>query len=157
MVAATARDDLTRTSSRQPTRELLEIPDPDGKYRNFADYIRHCVHVAGSAKALGDLVGFSTGSRIGDWLRGQGGRPSISSCLRLAKLSGDSPLAVLTMAGYTEEVLLLRDLMSNSLDLVGFTPLQKVQALQTVNEMEELTRAMRDMIERRLAPEGVTR
>ena len=136
---------------REQTPELLENPSPDGKYRHFAEYVQHCVDLAGTADQLGKLVGFSSGSRIGDWKKGQGGRPSLSSCLRLAKLSGDSPIHVLIMAGYAEEAAILQELLSPP-EALQPSPVSVIRAEQAIENMQELLDAMKDEFITRLKP-----
>ncbi len=92
---------------RHPTPHLVSTPSPSGKYANFAAYIDHCVSLVGTNHNLGEHLGFTSGTRVSDWRRAEGGRPSLSSCLKLAALTNDHPLEVLVMAGYDEEVKLL--------------------------------------------------
>lgn len=122
------------TMTRPLTPELLETPAPSGKYESFAAYVRAAIHMAGSADALGKLIGFTSGTRISDWRRGRGGRPSIASCLRLAKLTSDSPLDILVMGGYQEEANLLVEL--------GFNPDAKPQATHTLELLQTKMRML---------------
>lgn len=97
---------------REPTPHLVNTPSPSGKYANFAAYIDHCVSLVGTNYALGTLLGFTSGTRIADWRKAQGGRPSMGSCLRLAKLTGDDAYDVLIMGGYAEEAALIKELLA---------------------------------------------
>lgn len=99
---------IRKVPTRPITPELVETPAPSGKYRNFMEYAKHAVTLAGTAQRLGQLMDFTGGTRISDWIRGRGGRPSISSCLKLAELTDDNPLDVLVMAGYKDEAELLK-------------------------------------------------
>jgi hypothetical protein len=99
---------IRKVPTRPITPELVETPAPSGKYRNFMEYAKQAVTLAGTAQHLGQLMGFTGGTRISDWIRGRGGRPSVSSCLKLAELTDDNPLDVLVMAGYAEEAELLK-------------------------------------------------
>lgn len=93
---------------RTPTPELASIPSPDGKYPNFGAYIDHCVSLVGTNRALGLMLGFTTGTRVSDWRNALGGRPSFVSCMKLAELTGDDPISILIMGGLQEEADLLR-------------------------------------------------
>lgn len=92
---------------REASPTLANVPAPSGRHANFAAYIRHAIAMAGTARDLGHMLGFTSGTRISDWKLARGGRPSMESCLRLAKLTGDDPIDVLVMAGYHEEAALL--------------------------------------------------
>ena len=98
---------IRKVPTRPTTPELINTPAPSGKYRNFMEYAKHAVDLCGTASTLGLMVGFTGGTRISDWIRGRGGRPGIDSCLKLADITGDSPIDVLVMAGYQEEAELL--------------------------------------------------
>lgn len=137
MTYSRARAQTGTRPMREITPELLENPSPDGKYRNFSDYIQHCIHLAGTGDKLGRMIGFSSGTRVADWKRGRGGRPSISSCLRLAKLTGDSPIAVLTMAGHHEEAELMQELLSPP-EHPALSPVTVIQTEQAIKTMQDL-------------------
>jgi len=99
---------------RAPTPQLVNTPSPSGKYANFAAYVDHCVSLVGTNYALGKLVGFTTGTRISDWRKAQGGRPALTACLRLAKLTRDDPFDIMVMAGYAEEADLMREMCAET-------------------------------------------
>lgn len=72
----------------------------------FLDYINGATRQAGSAAALGRVLGFSDGSRLGQV--GHGARLSELSCVKLARFMGDDPCYVLELAGHVEMADLLR-------------------------------------------------
>jgi hypothetical protein len=118
-------------TKRTPTPELATIPAPSGKYPNFAAYIDACVEMMGTAASLGEHLGFSTGSRISDWKNARGGRPSLESCLRLAELTGDDPLDVVTMAGHAEAAAMLKRFLTNRPDAPVSVMLQPLSAVDS--------------------------
>lgn len=73
-------------------------------------YIQDVIFQAGSDAAVGQYLGFGDGSRVGLWRRGRG-RPSELACVKLARWTGDDPLHVLRLAGYTELAGLLAGLV----------------------------------------------
>jgi hypothetical protein len=87
------------------------IAAPSGKYSSMPDYIAKAIHQVGSGKSLAKLVGLTTGARVSDWRAGHG-VPGVLMALRLARITGDDPFDVLTMAGHTEEVEELRKVMA---------------------------------------------
>jgi len=78
-------------------------------FSSLQPYIEQIVAIAGSDLAVGKYLGFSDGSRIGQWRRGKD-RPSELACIKLARWVGDSPLEILRLAGYTE----MADLLDGS-------------------------------------------
>lgn len=106
--------------------------------KTFAEYLTKAADLAGSDAALGKIVGFTDGSRIGIARKG-GPRLSELPCLKLARFTGDDPCWVLRLAGHTE----MADLMQGhvvppQMDTIksGLRQLQTVinLALQTTGE-----------------------
>jgi hypothetical protein len=118
---------------RQPTPHLVNTPSPSGKYANFGAYIDHCVQLVGTNHQVGVLLGFTSGTRVADWRRAQGGRPSLTSVLKLAKLTSDHPLDILTMAGYEEEVALLLPWMRQEAPPGALSDALKEKPLQQID------------------------
>lgn len=80
--------------------------NPPPELTSLVAYIEHCVFLAGSNAALGARLGFSSGSRVGEWLKGDG-RPGEDTCWKLADLSGHDPLIILRLAGHNDTADLL--------------------------------------------------
>ena len=97
------------TKTRRTKPSLFDIPAPSGKYRHFVEYIQKAIEVAGNGRDLGLMIGFTSGTRVTDWKLGRGGRPGVSSILRMAKLTGDDPIDLLVMTGWNEEAALLQE------------------------------------------------
>lgn len=116
---------------RYPTPELAHRPAPSGKYPSFSAYVAACIHQVGTADALGQLLGFSSGTRVSDWKHARGGRPSCSSCLRLADLTGDDPTDILIMAGHDDEATLLRGFLSTKREAPVSVLLQPKLAIES--------------------------
>jgi hypothetical protein len=124
-------DERPPYDSRPANPELVHTPAPSGRHHNFISYIEGAIATVGSADALGRMLGFSGGSRLSDWKSARGGRPSLGSCLRLAKITGDDPIDILTMAGHTEEAELLAEFLKNRPDPPVAIMLQPKNALQS--------------------------
>jgi hypothetical protein len=140
---------IRKVPTRPITPELVETPAPSGKYRNFMEYAKHAVSLAGTAQHLGQLMGFTGGTRISDWIRGRGGRPSVSSCLKLAELTDDNPLEVLVMAGYAEEAELLRKAgLSDSPPPAAVSFHTRMRMLETATALEALSAEMKLVIKK---------
>jgi hypothetical protein len=114
MNANTAPNDYRNTEHpmRQPSPILATRPSPSGKYPSFAAYIAEAIRMVGTAEKVGNLLGFTSGTRVNDWRKAKGGGPSLESCLRLAKLTGDDPLDILAMTGHDEIAELLKTFLS---------------------------------------------
>jgi hypothetical protein len=69
--------------------------------KTFKDYVNKIYDQVGTDRDIGKLLGFPDGSRVGRWRTGDG-RPDELNCIKLARWTGDDPLAVLRLAGYTE-------------------------------------------------------
>lgn len=106
----------TETSMRQPSPILATRPSPSGKYPSFAAYIAEAIRMVGTAEKVGALLGFTSGTRVNDWRKAKGGGPSLESCLRLAKLTGDDPLDILAMTGHDEIAELLKSFLDAKTD-----------------------------------------
>jgi hypothetical protein len=108
-------------------------PAPSGKYSGIPDYIAHAIHVSGgSAKSLAKVLGLTTGSRISDWRSGAG-VPGVLMALRLAKVTGDDPVDVLTMAGHADVVEVLRDVWAGGAINPTASKLARVEAQSTLD------------------------
>jgi hypothetical protein len=107
-------------------------PAPSGKYTGLPDYIAHAIHQVGSAKSLAKLVGLTTGSRVSDWRAGYG-VPGVLMALRLARITGDDPFDVLTMAGHKEEVEELRKVVTGA---TGPSASSQLHAIEAAEKME---------------------
>lgn len=104
-------DEAQRTMAHVPEPD---IPAPSGKYASMRGYIEHAVQmVGGSANSLADVIGLTSGSRVSNWRKGYG-MPSVLMALRLAKLTGDDPRDVLTMAGHEDVVRILNDIWAHA-------------------------------------------
>ena len=75
--------------------------------KTIKEYIQRIHDQVGTDKDIGAFLGFADGSRVGLWRKG-GGRPDELNCIKLARWTGDDPLAVLRLAGYTEMADLLQ-------------------------------------------------
>lgn len=107
----------TRTRRTKPS--LYDIPAPSGKYRHFVEYIQRAIEIAGNGRDLGRMIGLTSGTRVTDWKLGRGGRPGISSILRMAKLTGDDPIDLLVMTGWDEEAELLIEWANDRAKAIG--------------------------------------
>jgi hypothetical protein len=101
----------TETPMRHPSPLLATRPSPNGKYPSFAAYIAEAIRMVGTAEKVGALLGFTSGTRVNDWRKAKGGGPSLESCLRLAKLTGDDPLEILAMVGHDEIAEILKSFL----------------------------------------------
>lgn len=108
---------------------------PPPELTSLVAYIEHCVFLAGSNAALGARLGFSSGSRVGEWLKGDG-RPSEASCWKLADLSGHDPLVILRLAGHDE----MADLLEKRLR--GTTHAIPLMKTKTIQDLEQAQRTM---------------
>lgn len=120
-------------TQREPTPELVNTPSPSGKYGSFSAYIDYCVKLVGSNFALGQLMGFTSGTRVADWRKARGGRPSVESCLKLAKLTGDDPHDILIMGGWPDVSDLLHELIERPR-----RGLSEAEILQPIDEMDKI-------------------
>lgn len=124
------------------------IPAPSGKYTGMPDYIAHAMRVSGgTARSLGEKIGLSTGSRVSDWRQGYG-VPGVLSCLRLAKVTGDDPADVLTMAGHKDVVDILEEVWARH------PSMPEAAALASIEAQAKVAQAIR-LLE--MAKEAVTR
>jgi hypothetical protein len=129
-------------------------PSPSGKYASFPDYVAHCVALAGTASNLGAHLGFSSGTRVADWRKGVGGRPSELACAKLAKFSGDPVLDVLGMGGHDELVELLRTEAlgheESGIGLAGIRPgdLGRMRLMTALDAVEEQVSSCRRLLQR---------
>ncbi len=135
---------------RIPNHTLVSIPSPDGKYPHFSAYIDHCVSLVGTNRHLGELLGFSSGTRVSDWRLAHGGGPSVNSCLKLAKLTDDNPLHILTMAGHAEEVAILRSWCGGAGQAGGLSAVEKMQPVLQMENAITLMQAAKKMLEDKL-------
>jgi hypothetical protein len=133
-VHMTADSKMPLPDARPATPELVENPAPSGRHHNFVAYIEDAIRTVGSADALGRMLGFTSGTRLSDWKAARGGRPSVSSCLKLAKITGDDPIDILTMAGHAEEAGLLQEFLKNKPGAPVALMIQPEMALLTAEE-----------------------
>ena len=71
------------------------------KDKTFRDYIQRVYDQVGTDKQIGVFLGFTDGSRVGLWRKGEG-RPDELNVIKLARWMGDDPIEVLRLAGYAE-------------------------------------------------------
>ena len=71
------------------------------KEKTFKEYIQRVYDHAGTDKDIGKFLGFTDGSRVGLWRKGEG-RPDELNVMKLARWMGDDIVEVLRLAGYTE-------------------------------------------------------
>jgi hypothetical protein len=90
--------------------------------------------MVGTADAVGKMLGFTSGTRVSDWKQARGGRPSLESCLKLAKITDDDPIDVLTMAGHDEAVQLLTDFFRHKTTAPAAVLLQPKNAINSAIE-----------------------
>lgn len=69
--------------------------------KTMKEYIQRIHDQTGTDVEIGRFLGFTDGSRVGLWRRGEG-RPDELNCMKLARWMGDDPVDVLRIAGYTE-------------------------------------------------------
>lgn len=128
------------------TQSHTPIPAPSGKYTGIPDYIRHAINaLGGQQKSLAEALGL-TPSRVSDWARGMG-VPGVEMAVKLALLTGDDPVDVLTMAGHQE--------FANDLSLVwkrsgaapGAATLARVKAKSEIAEIVEMLNIVMDGME----------
>lgn len=132
----------TENTMRSIARPLPAIPSPSGTYPSFAAYIEECLRIVGTAHDLGIMLGFTSGTRVSDWKRAQGGRPSLESCLKLAKLTGDDPLDILTMAGHDEAVELLKGFLAQKPEPSMIETLKPLNDINSAIEALKLAKAV---------------
>lgn len=112
--------------------------------KDFRSYIQEVVDKVGTDSAVGKYLGFSDGSRVGLWRRGEG-RPDELNVLKLARWMGDDPIWALKIAGYDEMAQLLKG-------TTGPAPIEFSILRPHLVSLQETIRGMMETMERLSSP-----
>jgi hypothetical protein len=125
-----------------PTAPLTQNeapPDYNSPLRSLPAYTQYCVHLAGSMAGLARVVGFSTGSRIADWVSGAG-RPSEIAAAKMAHFSGHDLIEVLRLARYDELADIIERTYGQTHTLPAARKAQLEASLSVVEDYLEMAR-----------------